>query len=1121
MSDLRSQFRPYFTASVRQRGERIVDDVDLQQTEPFPIRAFVAGTSIYDVQIDPRWDDAGHCTCAAYENYGPCKHMWATLCALANRQQRQVGAQTGMRELGEEIERQLGSGLRRLAQAAPEGRRAELFARLQRVVGGAGASASRPVGGPDREAQRLREMLREAAARRLGKVRHGPLEMREVRFHVMPYRRGARTGAEFDRDAVTLEPALFHRLSNGNWSVPKPGAFEYVFENYDSEDPRRALAQRVSWFQVDTWSGEFEICEVPDAMANELVQGLAAAGVLYSGGYVASPRRKFENATRIELSDAVVHLDVELDDTGDTTAELVVTARCGETEFSLDDVHAFLGDRHLVTRETHHRWESNAPRELVWSLLEGGPLVVSSDQAGSLRQLVDPEDSPVPRAVPVPIYRLDESFDTSSGQRLLRGRLTFGYGHNGRRAEVCGSHTDPQIDIDGGAVVRDVEAEAAAIDTFIRAGGVVHGEWGDTLLSVNARDAADLVRTILAAGFEVWAGHEPVRSYSSTSVRVASNEDWFELEASVSDEAGDVVAVPELLSKLDGPSAGFVRLGAKGWAWIDDELAAFASLSHLGKEVDGKLKVRKSQAFLLDAILQSRSIQVAADREFAKVRATASAGLSPAPRREPRGFGAELRDYQREGLGWFEFLRKLGVGGCLADDMGLGKTVQVLALLEQQRRRRPRPGPSLVVAPRSLVFHWEREAERFAPKLRIAPFVGPDRWERFGSEFEENFSARDLVLTTYGTLRRDIDRMGELEWNYLVLDEAQAIKNERSQASKSVRACRAEHRLALSGTPIENHLGELWSLFEFLNPGMLGASATFRKLVRAGGDGLSAGGPRADGDSADTANSTTAAIRRAVRPFLLRRTKSQVLAELPDKSVQVVECEMPKPQKKAYDELAKFYRAKFGGELDEGVVPDRMRFHVLEALLRLRQVACHPGLVDSDRGGEDAAKFEVLMPMLEDLRSEGHKALIFSQFPSLLRLLRDRLDEQGVDYAYLDGRTRKREAQVEKFQSDPNCSLFLISIKAGGHGLNLTAARYVFLLDPWWNPAVESQAMDRAHRIGQTANVHVYRLLCRGTVEEKVAALQDRKQALADAVLGDDESVLQGLTGADVAALLA
>jgi SNF2 family DNA or RNA helicase len=352
-------------------------------------------------------------------------------------------------------------------------------------------------------------------------------------------------------------------------------------------------------------------------------------------------------------------------------------------------------------------------------------------------------------------------------------------------------------------------------------------------------------------------------------------------------------------------------------------------------------------------------------------------------------------------------------------------------------------------------------------------------------------------------LCRDVEEMAKLDFRFVVLDEAQAVKNPESRSAKSVRLLRAQHRLALTGTPIENHLGELFSLFEFLNPGMLSRA---KRLKRAMTQRL-------------LEQSSAELVARAVKPFILRRTKSQVARDLPERTEQTLYVELSAEEREKYTELLTYYRANLQKTVrDVGL--ERSAPHVLAALLRLRQAACHVGLLDPKRIGGGSAKLEVLLEQLAQVLEGGHKALVFSQFTSLLAIVRTALDERGIVYEYLDGKTRDREARVDRFQSDAECRVFLVSLKAGGVGLNLTAADYVFILDPWWNPAVEAQAIDRAHRIGQTRRVVAYRLLARDTVEEKVEELKRRKRDLVQAVLGDDAGFGGKLTREDLALLM-
>jgi SNF2 family DNA or RNA helicase len=397
------------------------------------------------------------------------------------------------------------------------------------------------------------------------------------------------------------------------------------------------------------------------------------------------------------------------------------------------------------------------------------------------------------------------------------------------------------------------------------------------------------------------------------------------------------------------------------------------------------------------------------------------------------------------------------------------------------------------------VFNWLLEAERFTPTLRMWDYTGLNR-----SEMLAQLDGADVLVTTYGILRRDIVALKALNFDYAILDEAQAIKNADSQAAKASRLLQAEHRLALTGTPVENHLGDLWSLFEFLNPGMLGRSSVFQQITKSG-------------ETQDDAQLNL--LSAAIRPVMLRRTKAQVLRDLPDKTEQTLVCDLPPAQRQLYDELRDYYRTQLS-ERVQAVGLKRSKIQILEALLRLRQAACHPGLIDPERTGDPSAKLDALLEQLEEVIAEGHKALVFSQFTSLLAIVRQQLDKRGKVYAYLDGRTRKRQERVERFQQDPACPLFLISLKAGGHGLNLTAAEYVFILDPWWNPAVEAQAIDRAHRIGQTRPVFAYRLISRDTVEDKIVALQQSKRELAESIVSADANLMRHLTAEDLQLLI-
>ncbi len=699
----------------------------------------------------------------------------------------------------------------------------------------------------------------------------------------------------------------------------------------------------------------------------------------------------------------------------------------------------------------------------------------------------------------------------------LQGELSFDYNgaviaHDERSRAVVQA-AQRQV------LLRDFGAEGAALERLQRLGWRRPSGYSgpESKLELAPRHLPNVVRELTTEGWHVEAEGKVYRSPGKFNIQVHSGIDWFELHSAV--EFGDTAAsLPELLAALRR-GENTIKLGDGTFGLLpEDWLKKYGLLAGLGTPHEEHLRFRRSQVGLLDALLAAHT-EAQCDTLFAQARDELRRFTGIEPAAPPAGFRGELRPYQQEGLGWLHFLRQFGFGGCLADDMGLGKTVQVLALMEGRRELRERSGeqptkkksvgnnasglsrvgPSLVVMPKSLIFNWKQEAARFAPGLRVLDHTGTLRRKGNG-----HFADYDVVLTTYGTLRKDAVDFKDVRFDYLILDEAQAIKNAGSASANAARLLQGDHRIALSGTPIENHLGELWSLFEFLNPGMLGAASVFKVI---------------QGAARNPDEETRKLLAHALRPFLLRRTKEQVVADLPPKVEQTLYCELESEQRKLYDELREHYRQALLKRIErEGI--QRAKIQILEALLRLRQAAIHPGLLDKQRKGGLSAKLDMLLPRLREVTEEGHKTLVFSQFTGMLSILRGHLDREGIAYEYLDGKTRDRKACVERFQTDPGCRLFLISLKAGGLGLNLTAAQYIFLLDPWWNPAVEAQAVDRAHRIGQTKRVFAYRLIARDTVEEKVLELQNTKRELADAIVGTDNNLIRGLGKEDLQLLL-
>jgi non-specific serine/threonine protein kinase len=604
------------------------------------------------------------------------------------------------------------------------------------------------------------------------------------------------------------------------------------------------------------------------------------------------------------------------------------------------------------------------------------------------------------------------------------------------------------------------------------------------------------------AGFEIY-GEDQLklgkinRTTPTLRLNLTSGIDWFDLKAVV--EFGDQQVPFQDLRKAMKRGESYVKLADGSVGQIPSEwMEKYKHLWNLANETEDGYRLSDFHLPLIDSLLESdTAVQLPADFSERRDRFRSFERITPQP--IPQGFTGELRPYQKHGFDWLYFLREYKVGGILADDMGLGKTIQVLAFMQSLRERGQLQKATLLVVPKSLIANWQRESERFTPELRILEYVGNLRVKD-----PVVFDGYDLVLTTYGTMLRDVELLRGYRFEYLILDESQAIKNPLTKSAKAARLLNGEHRIVMTGTPVENNTFELWSQFAFLNPGLLGSLDYFKREF-------------ANPIENEHDEAAAATLRKLVYPFILRRTKDQVAPELPPRTERIVYTDMDAGQKKIYTQARERYRAELLGLIDREGMNDA-RFKILEGLLRLRQIAIHPGLVDKAYKGE-APKFEFLFETLETLQAEGHKALIFSQFVETLKLVRRELDLRKIHYVYLDGKTQDRQARVDLFQNDPAFPFFLISLKAGGVGLNLTAADYVIHLDPWWNPAVEMQASDRAHRIGQDKPVFIYKIITRDTVEEKILQLQEKKRTLVKTLIATDAGFLKSLTKGDIESL--
>jgi SNF2 family DNA or RNA helicase len=585
---------------------------------------------------------------------------------------------------------------------------------------------------------------------------------------------------------------------------------------------------------------------------------------------------------------------------------------------------------------------------------------------------------------------------------------------------------------------------------------------------------------------------------------VGSGVDWLSLRLSFESEG--VAVTQEELRRSLAEGGKYVRLADGTFARIDAQkvrevLQRQAEILATGGGNGGRLPL--SQAGRIEDLLaQVGRASVAGDTKelFKKLKDIDEIKGT----KKPRNLKAQLRPYQEQGFQWLWFLHEIGSGGVLADDMGLGKTVQTLALLlavkaeDAKVEGKRKPFKVLIVAPTSVVTNWLREMDRFAPSLRHALWHGAERRER-----QDELEDADVVVTSYALLRRDEEMLKEIDWRYVIVDEAQQIKNPLSATARAAKRLRADRRLALSGTPIENRLSEIWSIFDFVCPGLLGPLDKFEERYSR---------------PIDAGDKTAAArLRATIHPFILRRTKAEVARDLPEKIETDQFCELTGEQASLYAAVLKEVRAQVMGEVErQGLA--RSQIQILAGLTRLRQAACDPRLLGLPRefGDEDSGKLVALRDLVETSIEGGHRVLVFSQFVSMLTIIKRAMDEDGVTYEYLDGSTKDRQACVENFQREDGPPVFLISLKAGGSGLNLTAADTVIHFDPWWNPAVEDQATDRAHRIGQTRVVTTYRLIAKGTIEEKILELAEKKRELVGAVLSEDVGGSKKLTKNDL-----
>ncbi len=1055
------RLEPHVIALTRKRAAEYVDAVKLlddERDDPSIVEAMVEGTLWYDVVLQSKaaWLMV-FCTCPYYQKEaGVCKHIWATLLRL-EIEDDPFGESARTFTFGDPF-----AGQRALAPPPiaatphiykPQGKPGRWRGIITAVAAGTRMPSSDPVAAgteilfvinTQKSGAHVEVELWKRAPRKDG----GPGVPKAM---ILSYDQIDRL-PEPDRELIspllgTRRFAFGHEPVNGI-ALTWPASF-FVLRNLAATGrlhllERQQLSSPLVWDDGAAWQLAIDMTPSP-------------------GGYRIRAWLE-RNHERMEIEEASVitpgglaitdtHVHCIEDENGWAWANAL---RNAQLEVPAAEAREFV--RAVATSPSRPHW--NVPAEFEWKER---------------------------RVKPKAILRIRRGYEP------LRGDVVFDYA--GSLVPYIGRSVDM---MDNVVIVRDRAAEAVYLDQLWEEGF----RSAASSISIPQRNFERTLRPLLANGWRIESDGKAYSFSSGLALRVTAGIDWFDLEGDAM-FGEQSVELPALLAAMENNEHSIElpdgTIGVIDPAW-KARLEPFARVA--GRTKGAQVRFATTQLPLVDALLASRP-EVGADEALTRARKTLHE-IRPAAIDAPPTFTGTLRHYQREALGWFAALRDLGFGGCLADDMGLGKTVEVLAMLDARREAPDRGGrPSLIVMPRSLIFNWKLEAARFTPQLRLLDVSGDDRAARI-----EYAKDPHLLLTTYGILRRDPELFASLDLDYAILDEAQAVKNAMASVSKASRLLKARHRLALSGTPVENRISDLVSIFQFINPGMLSAPG-----ARVSALAKSAGGRDA------ASQESRELLAKAVRPFVLRRTKAQVAPELPERVEKTIYCELSPKERRDYDELRDHYRTIVSGKVKTSGLA-RSKMHILEALLRLRQAACHPALLNPRSKPGTSSKFEMLLDELTSIVEEGHKAIIFSQFTSLLALLERELELRGYAYAYLDGSTRNRQEQVDRFQGDPETQLFLISLKAGGVGLNLTAAEYVFLLDPWWNPAVEAQAIDRTHRIGQTRTVFAYRLVARDTIEEKILQLQASKRELAEAIISEDNSVLRGLTEADIELLL-
>ena len=828
----------------------------------------------------------------------------------------------------------------------------------------------------------------------------------------------------------------------------------------------------------------------------------------------------YETGKPVKFSEHLLVPLVQLNEQSPNRVSLHASFQDPETGqvFNFIEARVFSGRRAwAVVGETIYAIKGSPLTDLLDDFDIQGGLVLQGTEAADFIQnylpllsrkpeVVLPENFSLPEVIQAPgepRYRISEE---EKGDKLVL-HLEFAYGEH-----LVPPHLhdqDVMVEIKQADKIllirRDMDLEKKTISEFAEEGfhrvSTVRFETGgeDALdfISGTLPQLRDQGRVLEEEGLENFRMVGSIGEAQLRARAVSSGIDWLELQ--VNFEIDGIEVPYETVQAIVGEGKHYLKLPQGGFAKVELEQFKLLEekLAELEGEVDekGRLRVSQYHAAYLDQTFQVDWSDL--QSVGGMIRSLRETGEIP-QRPLPEHLAKILREYQHHGYDWMNFLHDHKFHGILADDMGLGKTLQALAYL-LDRRNQEGPKPTLVMAPTSVVFNWANEAAKFTPDLKVLVLTGPKRKALY-SEIEKH----DLIITSYAIFRRDVEVLSQVPWRTVILDEAQNIKNYRSKTALLVKELKAEQRWALTGTPLENRLSELWSIFDFLMPGFLGSYPHFKRKYQQ---------PIENHQSADHLGR----LRNRIFPFVMRRMKSEVASELPPKTEVTNFCEMNQDQQKLYHEVLLVCRRQVFAEVEKRGI-EKSQVSILTALLRLRQVCCHPELLGPTFEQKDVSsgKFDAFQDLVTEVLEEGHRILVFSQFVEMLSLLRNWLDESKIAYEYLDGRTRKREERVKRFNEDSSIPIFLVSLRAGGTGLNLTGADYVIHYDPWWNPAVQDQATDRVHRIGQKRHVFSYKLITKDTVEEKILALQERKRTLAKELLSADSAIGKKLSYEDL-----